>query len=152
MGVNTNIGAIVAALSNATSAITGATTAAAGGVVGAAQALTAADLALLEKDLATLQNIVNGLGATITATTGVSGAAKLLIAGEVAALEAALQPFINPVLIFAQAATKVGLGVSVTGIQNALAGVQSIVSSLYTSLGLGNLTTIISSALGNLGL
>ena len=58
-----------------------------------------------------------------------------LVQAEFAAVAAALKPFVGPVAAFASAAATLSATASVTGLRNAVAGVITVASGVYATLG-----------------
>ncbi|KAJ4417543.1 hypothetical protein N0V82_006102 [Gnomoniopsis sp. IMI 355080] len=134
--INANLAAIVNGVNSTAIQITANTVNAAGGVAAAAANLTQSEISLLQQDVQTTITIIQSLNATIVATASLQAYVQATYQAEVTALENLLQPFLNPLIIFIQAAVEVSGGVTVTGLAAALVGLKAITNSFYQSLGL----------------
>lgn len=63
-------------------------------------------------------------------------AANQLVQSEITALASALQPFVNPVAAFANAAATLSIGAQVSGLRSAVTGVLTILARIIASIGL----------------
>ncbi|KAJ4390858.1 hypothetical protein N0V93_004457 [Gnomoniopsis smithogilvyi] len=134
--INANLGVIISSLNDTVNTIVAVTINATGGVIVAAQGLAQADINQLQSDIAILENIIASFNATLTATASLEASVRATYQAEVTAFANLLQPFINPIILFAQAAIAVTAGASVTGLAVATVGLQSIANNFYQSVGL----------------
>lgn len=131
-----NLGAIVSGLNSSANAIIVVTTGAAGGVTAAAQGFVQSEINQLQEDLIILQNIIAGLNATISAAASLQASVVAFYGAELQALENVLKPFIDPIILLAQAAVSVSSNVTVSGLAGVTVGIESIANNFYQSVGL----------------
>lgn len=161
-----NLDQIVASLNESASAIAAATITAVGGAAAAVRSLTQAEINQLAADIRTVQNIIAELTVTVNGAAGLSASVLVVLNAEIDALQNALAPFLTPIVLLVNAIVTgtVGLTVQVNGyvflpslalpfcfsflywarvnrsslsrIQNAIQGLQTIVTGLYLTLGL----------------
>lgn len=132
------------------------TTGAAGGVAGQARGLTRAQVEQLVEAIRAAARIVNGLGITLTAyVTDLTPDVRDALDAEFQAVRNAIAPFVQPLLAFGAAVRRAqaGVGVVVTGLENALTEFGGIISRLITSIGLPGLDlSTLNGLLSGLGL
>lgn len=134
--IRTNLDAITSAINSTIATIVRVTGAATGTVVTAATGLTQSEVDMLTNDVAILVGILTNLNATVTAVANAEAAVGVLFAGEITALRNVIQPFLSPIIVFAQAVISVSAGLTVSGVANALAGLSTILGNLESSIGL----------------
>lgn len=137
--VNANFQAIADGFTDAASSIAAALTQAGVGVGGQVQALSQAEVDALAADLVTLQQILGGVSATLTfEVTNLTPAAQAAVAAEANVVKAVIAPVVNPLMVFADAASKASakVGATVTGLQGAYTGVQTVVRRFADTNGL----------------
>lgn len=137
--IRTNLDAITSSINATIATVVQATGAATGTVITAASGLTQAEIDMLTNDLVIIVGILTNLNATVTAVANVEAAAGILFGGEITALQRVIQPFLSPILVFAQAVYSVSVGVTVSGLANAVVGVYTILGNLESSIGLADL-------------
>lgn len=133
--ISANLDAIASGLNSSANAIAAATVNAAGGVTAAATGLVQSDIDMLQADIMILANILTDLNATFTAVASLDASVRATYQSEVNAVRSFLAPFIQPVILFAQAAIQISTSFSVSGLQMAEIGLQAIANNLYQSIG-----------------
>jgi len=135
--INANLAAIVGAVKGATNSIVGSSVGAGGGLVGALLGLTQSEADALTAAVLEAKTAISGIGATLTvAVTNLTPTVKATISTEVKALKASFEPFIGPVglLVTAVEQASVLLGVSVTGLGPAYAGLSSAIGGVASTI------------------
>ncbi|KAJ4268809.1 hypothetical protein NW762_002879 [Fusarium torreyae] len=143
--IKANYQAIAQALTSATQTIVGVTTGAAGGVIGQAQGLTQQQIVQLTKAVQSVIDSLEDIGATISVTaTDLTPEVRAVFQSEIDAVKAALNPFIKPFILFAQAVTSLSVGgsVAITGLNGVLVNLIRVQNDLVKSIGLPPLTGI----------
>lgn len=132
---NIDFEAITKALVTALASIGAVTSDLAGGLVGAAVGLTQTEVAKLTQALQTLTSLIQGIQITVTGTaTNLHPAVALLLTNEVVAIKTLASAVAAPLVAFTEAVSQfqVNITPTVTGLDTAITGLQSIVGNLIS--------------------